>query len=365
MLKIAVLVENTDLALGKAIAKLDFLGKFAAPLLGSFMSKTKYKYNPETLSYDEVEVTWRQRMWTILSYVGAGAIFAVISVILAWTFVDSPTEARQKRDLAFQLEQLERLNDKLATLEEVLADMEDRDDNLYRVIFEAEPLSKEKRNVGVGGSNAYRQYEGYTNSELISNTWKRLNRLARKMKVQSESFDQVAKLAREKEEMLASVPSVMPISQKNLKKAPGGYGRRIDPVYRVPAMHWGMDFSANTGTEIFSVGNGVVAKVETKKWGYGKYVVIDHGFGYRTLYAHMTKFNVKKGQKVNRGDVIGFVGSTGKSTAPHLHYEVHKYNAKTGHWDKVNPVNYYFNDLTPEQYEEMIRISSNSGKSFD
>lgn len=329
------------------------------------MSKTKYKFNPETLSYEQVEARWQDRMWIILSYIGAGLVFAGVTVVITWSFFDSPKEAALQRENEYLAEQYERLQDKIGMMAEVQADMQDRDDNLYRVIFEAEPLSDAKRKAGVGGAHRYRDLEGYSNSELVVDTWKRLDHLARKMKVQSESFDEVVALAAEKEEMLASVPSVMPINNRDLRKAAGGYGWRIDPVYHTRAMHWGMDFAAATGTEIFSVGNGVVELVETKQWGYGKHVVINHGHGYKTYYAHMSKFNCKKGDKVKRGDVIGYVGSTGKSTAPHLHYEVHKYNKKTGHWDKVNPVNYYFNDLSPEQYEEMMRISSNANKSFD
>lgn len=329
------------------------------------MSKTKYKYNPETLSYDQVESRWQDIMWIVLSYVGAGLVFAAITVFVTWTFFESPNESKLSRKNLFMEEQFERMEAKLAMMEEVLADMENRDDNLYRVIFEAEPLPYNERNVGVGGSNRYRDLSGYENTDIVLDAWKRLDRLARRMKVQSESFDAVAELAKEKEEMLASIPSIMPVNNKELRKAAGGYGWRSDPIYHTRAMHWGMDFATNTGTEIYAVGNGTVVSVETKQWGYGKNVVIKHGFGYKTLYAHMSKFNVKVGQKVNRGDVIGYVGSTGKSTAPHLHYEVHKYNKRTGHWDKVNPVNYYYNDLTPEQYEEMLRISSNANKSFD
>lgn len=211
----------------------------------------------------------------------------------------------------------------------------------------------------MGGVNRYSDLEGYQYSNVVIEANKKLDQLAKRMYVQTKSFDEVVELAQNKEKMLASIPAIQPVPNKNLKRMASGYGYRTHPIYKVRKMHWGMDFSAPTGTEIFATGDGTVAQVILSRGGYGKHVVIDHGFGYETLYAHMTKINVKRGQKVKRGDVIGLVGNTGTSSAPHLHYEV----IKDG--KKINPAHFYFNDLTPEEYDQMIEMSSHANQSFD
>jgi murein DD-endopeptidase MepM/ murein hydrolase activator NlpD len=207
--------------------------------------------------------------------------------------------------------------------------------------------------------NRYTYLEGYSNSDLVIDTKKRLDKLKKRLYVQSKSFDEVVDLAKNKEKMLAAIPAVQPVPNKNLKRVASGYGYRVHPIYKVRKMHWGMDFSAPTGTEIFATGDGLISKVVNSRRGYGKHVIIDHGYGYKTLYAHMSSIDVKRGQKVKRGDVIGLVGNTGTSNGPHLHYEV----IKDG--KKINPANYYFNDLTPEEYDLMIELSSSVNQSFD
>jgi murein DD-endopeptidase MepM/ murein hydrolase activator NlpD len=181
----------------------------------------------------------------------------------------------------------------------------------------------------------------------------------KKIYVQSTSYDQLIKLAKNKETMLACIPAIMPISNKDLKRTASGWGWRIHPIYKIRKFHYGMDFTAPTGTDIYSTGDGVVELVESSMRGYGNHIVINHGYGYKTIYAHLNGFNVKQGQQVKRGDIIGFVGNSGMSTAPHLHYEVMR------NGEKVNPVNYYFNDLSAEEYERMIEISIKSGQTFD
>lgn len=323
------------------------------------MAKIKYKYNPNTLNYEKIQLTFQDRLKKFSTYMLVGLFFAGIIILIAYTFLDSPKELNLKRENAQLRKQYELLNRDVAQLEKVLADIERRDDNIYREIMEAEPISKNVRSAGVGGVNRYTHLEGYQNSEIVVNTTRRLDHLAKRLYVQSKSFDEVIDLAKNKEQMLASIPAVQPVPNKDLKRMASGYGRRMHPIYKVVKMHWGMDFSAPEGTEIFSTGDGQIAKVVNSRRGYGKHVVIDHGFGYETLYAHMSKINVRRGQKVKRGDVIGLVGNTGISSAPHLHYEV----IKDG--KKINPANFYFNDLTPEEYDLMIELSSHSNQSFD
>lgn len=324
------------------------------------MPQVRYKYNPSTLNYEKVEVTWVDRFKQIGSYLVLGLFFAAIILLVAYTFFDSPKEKMLRRENAFLRQQMELLDNDLERVEKVLADIENRDDNIYRTIFEAEPIPESVRQVGVGGVNRYNYLKGFDVSDFVVDTRYKLDKLEKRLYIQSKSFDEVIDLARNKEEMLASIPAIQPVSNKELKRMASGFGNRIHPLYKVWKMHWGMDFSCPKGTDIYVTGNGTVKEVHSRnRRGYGKYVVIDHGFGYETLYAHMSKINVRRGQKVKRGEVIGQVGNTGTSSAPHLHYEV----IKDG--KKINPINFFFNDLSPDQYDRMIDMASHANQSFD
>ncbi len=323
------------------------------------MAKIKYKYNPNTLNYEKIQLTIVDRLKKVVTYMLVGLFFASIIILLAYTFFDSPKEINLKRENAQLKKQYELISKDLDQLSAVLADIENRDDNIYRQILETEPISSNVRSSGVGGVNRYSHLEGYENSELVIDVQQKLDKLAKRMYVQSKSFDEVVELAKDKEQMLASIPAIQPIPNKDLKRMASGFGMRMHPIYKVPKMHWGMDFSAPSGTNIFATGDGVVEKVVHSRRGLGKYVVINHGYGYTTQYGHMSETKVRKGQKVKRGDVIGLVGNTGVSSAPHLHYEV----LKDGR--KINPINFYFNDLTPEEYDQMIELSSHANQSFD
>ncbi|MCX6254651.1 MAG: M23 family metallopeptidase, partial [Bacteroidia bacterium] len=226
-------------------------------------------------------------------------------------------------------------------------------------IFESEPIPATLREGGVGGVNRYKALEGYNNSNLVIETAKRLDKIRKRVYLQSKSFDDLIDMAKNKEDMLRSVPAILPISNKDLTRTASGYGLRIHPIYKIIKFHYGMDFTAPAGTEVYSTGNGVIIAVLKSKRGLGNHIIIDHGFGYTSIYAHLSDFNVRVGQKVQRGDVIGFVGSTGTSVANHLHYEI-KLNGMN-----IDPVNFYFEDLSPAEYERMIEIASKTGQSFD
>ncbi len=324
------------------------------------MSKVKYRFNTKSLTYERVRVTFKQRFWQFFSYIGTGLVFATVTIILAEQFLPSPTEKKGRREIeALQL-QYELLNKKMAQVEQVLKDLEDRDDNIYRTIFEAEPLPKSMRYGGSGGSDKYSEFENYDNSDLLISTTERMDRISKQLYVQSKSFDEVVNLAKNKEKLVASIPAIMPINQKDLSHAvTSGFGWRTHPIYKTMEFHPGMDFTAEQGTPIYATGDGVVARADNLAQGYGNHVVIDHGFGYQTLYGHMSRIAAKAGQKVARGQLIGYVGSTGLSTAPHIHYEVIKNN------EKVNPINYYYNDLSPEQYQLLVELSKKASQSFD
>ena len=323
------------------------------------MSKVKFQFDKRTLTYRKVELNTRQWLLTILGWVAGASVFAFLVIVVFSTFFDSPKEKRLKREIA-QLElQYKLLGNRMNRVDQVLAELQEKDDDIYRVIFEAEPIPGSVRDAGFGGVNRYKDLERLENADIVIGTTKRLDELTKKLVVQSRSFDEVVALAKNKEEMLASIPAIQPVANKKLKRVASGFNYRIHPIYKVRHFHTGIDFTAPRGTEIYATGDAKVVDVIMKKRGYGYHVILDHGYGYKTLYAHMSKFNVKRGGSVKRGDVIGFVGSTGTSTAPHLHYEV----IKNG--EKINPMNFFFNDLTPEEYEKVIELSSQSNQSFD
>jgi len=323
------------------------------------MGRAKYQFDKRTLTYRKVTLSVKQILLRALVYFASAAVFSAIVLVFFTSFFDSPKEKQLRREID-QLElQYKVLNDRMHHVDQVMAELQEKDDNIYRVIFEAEPIPKSIRDAGFGGVNRYRHLEGFGNAELVVETSQHLDKLVKKLVVQSRSFDEVIALAKNKTQMLASIPAIQPVANDKLTRVASGFNYRIHPIYKIKHFHTGIDFAAPRGTDIFATGDGVVKVVDRESRGYGFHVVIDHGFGYETLYGHMSKFNVRPGQKVKRGDVIGYVGSTGTSTAPHLHYEV----IKNG--EKINPINFFFNDLTPEEYDKVIEISSQSNQSFD
>ncbi|HOU31640.1 MAG TPA: M23 family metallopeptidase [Bacteroidales bacterium] len=323
------------------------------------MGKAKYKFNPESLSFDRITLGFRDILLRFMAYFLGSLFIAAIYGMIFTIFFDSPKEKALKREIEQLTLQYELMNREMDNMEKILDHLKETDDNLYRTIFEAEPVPSTLREGGIGGINRYKELENYSNAKLIIETAKKLDRIKKKIVVQSKSFDELISLAREKEEMLASIPAIMPVSNKDLTRTASGWGLRIHPIYKIVRFHYGIDFTAPVGTEVYATGDGVVESIISSRRGYGNHIVVNHGFGYKTLYAHLDRFNVRQGQKVKRGDVIGFVGNTGLSIAPHLHYEVELNGIK------VDPSNYFFHDLTPEEYERIVEIASRSGQSFD
>jgi murein DD-endopeptidase MepM/ murein hydrolase activator NlpD len=323
------------------------------------MAKTKYFFNPASLSYEKVERPLKRKLGRWLILFAVAAAYAVLVLFAGFNFFDSPKEKAIKRELSQMQFQYEVLNDRLDQIVEVMDELQDRDDNIYRVIFEAEPIPDPVRKAGYGGVDRYAKLDGYANSNILIETTKKLDQITSQLVVQSKSFDEVYEMAMNKADFLASTPAIQPISNKDLKRLSSYFGYRMDPYYKVMKLHEGVDFSAPIGTDIYATGDGVVKEVKKIKRGYGNHILIDHGYGYETFYAHCHKILVTKGQKVVRGQVIGQVGNSGKSTAPHLHYEVRKNNRA------IDPINFFFNDLTPEQYEKVIEMSEQMGQSFD
>jgi len=323
------------------------------------MAKVKYYYDTKTLNYQRIEKTHVDRAKNILIYLGSSIFSGLILIIIFFQFFDSPKEKKLKREKSDLISQYTLLTKNLDEIKIVLQDMQDRDDNIYRVIFEADPIPSTIRKAGFGGINRYKHLENMSNSDLIIETTKQIDIISKQIYIQSKSFDEVIKLAKNKSKMLASLPSIQPVANKDLTRMVSGFGPRIHPIYKTIKHHDGMDFTAAVGTPIYATADGTIEKAEHDRGGYGKHVIINHGYGYKTLYAHMSKIKHKKGYRVKRGDVIGYVGNTGLSIGPHLHYEVH-YNGK-----KENPSYYYHNDLTPEEYNKLIELASKENQSFD
>lgn len=325
------------------------------------MSKVKYYYDSETLSYRKIERKKGRRIGFILLYT-LGMIlsgFLLLLIYLSVPALETPREKLLSRELANMQLQFELLNRKMTEVEEVLADVAERDDNIYRLYFEADPIPEEQRKAGFGGVNRYRDFEGFDNSRLIISTNRRMDILTKQIVVQSRSLDEITVLASEKEKLLAAIPAIQPVANEDLSRMASGYGWRTDPFTKARKFHHGMDFTAPRGTPVYATGNGRVLRADNKATGYGNHIVIDHGFGYETLYAHLNKYNVRPGQMVERGDIIGFIGSTGRSQAPHLHYEV----IKDG--QQINPINFYYGNLTAEEFEILLRKSQQENQSLD
>ncbi|HRU62816.1 MAG TPA: M23 family metallopeptidase [Paludibacteraceae bacterium] len=322
------------------------------------MAKKKYIFNPETLSYEPVEYTFGYKIRRFLVHTFTGIMIGTLFFFVLALTLQSPEEKQlndEKNKIEAQYQILER---QFNEAQVVLNDLQERDNNLYRVVLQAEPIPFSVRHAFAANADYYHQLLNMTNSEIVVNTTKELNVLKKQLYLQSKSYDELILLAKNKETMLQHLPAIQPVLNKDLARMASGFGWRIDPIYHTQRFHEGMDFVAPTGTEIFATGDGTISRAGWEQ-GYGNCVKISHGFGYETLYAHMSKIKVRIGQRVKRGDVIGLVGNTGKSTAPHLHYEVH-YKGQI-----MNPQNYYFLDLSPEEYDRMVQMSNNSGQLLD
>ena len=317
------------------------------------MAKQKrYIFNQLTQSFEALETSNSRKVMRFIlvffGFLGAAFLFA----ILLFTFFRSPKEMMQARELEYMKLQYEILNDRLDNMEILLSDMEQRDNNLYRIMFEADPITRATRRSGFSNPNRYDNLLGYVNSSQVVSAARKLDVISSQLYHQSVSYDELFEMARNKSDMLAHIPAIVPLKLTELKYVSSNYGYRPDPIYKVNRFHSGMDFSAPKGTEVYATGDGVVAELDKSLWGYGNMVIIEHGYGYETRYAHLQKALVRKGQKVKRGQLIGFVGNSGKTTGVHLHYEVRKNDVP------VDPINFFYNDLTPDEYEQILEQST-------
>ena len=322
------------------------------------MTDKKFHINPKTLELEQVEhgISYWLRQSGL--YILGGIVLGVVFLFIFLLIFPSPREKQLQLEKEALHAQLEMLNRQVDQMQLVMTDLQQRDDNLYRVLFGAEPIPLSIRQGAQRKISYYEQIAQMTNDQMASSLSLKVDVLEKELYVQTKSFDEIIEMAKTREVRMENIPAIQPVLNKDLKRVASGYGVRIDPVYHVRKFHQGMDFTAPTGTEVFATGN---AKVIFTGWkqGYGNTVILDHGFGYKTVYAHLYKSLVRKGQKVRRSDIIALVGNTGKSTGPHLHYEV-RLNGKP-----VDPRNYYFYDLSPEEYDQMIQLSNNFGQMLD
>ncbi|MGL5112823.1 MAG: M23 family metallopeptidase [Flavobacterium sp.] len=325
------------------------------------MAKVKYYYDSEKLAYRKITPKKRKKIGFALLFLLAAALFGFLSFValLNVPYFKTPNDRVQAREIDHLKLNYAILNKKIEYLQSVAAQIAERDNNLYRTYFNTAPISNEERKSGFKNQGRYAALQGFNNSQLVTSTTKKVDILSKELAIQSKSLDAILKLAEAKQEFLSSIPAIQPVRNENLKQVASGFGYRTDPFTKARKMHNGMDFSAKTGTPIFASGDGIVARADNRASGYGNHIVIRHGYGYETLYAHLNQYKCKVGQRVKRGDVIGFIGSTGRSEAPHLHYEVHK-NGKI-----VNPLNFYYGNISAVEYVAISNLANQENQSLD
>jgi murein DD-endopeptidase MepM/ murein hydrolase activator NlpD len=325
------------------------------------MKRVKFYYDAEKLAFKQIVTKNSTKIGYVMLFLLASTLFGFLGVfILSNTnFFETPKSKLQARELEIMKLNYNLLNGKIALMDEALAAIEERDNTIYRVYFNSDPISNEVRRAGLGGKNRYKDLEDFNTSDLIIGSTKKVDEIMKALAVQSVSLDEITKLAKRKELLLKSIPAIQPVKNEELKQMASGFGYRSDPFTKIRKFHKGMDFSAKSGTPIYATGDGLVKKADAKVSGFGNHIEINHGYGYMTLYAHLSKYKVRAGQKVKRGDIIGYVGSTGRSEAPHLHYEVHK------NGEVVNPLNFYYGSISAKEYVLITKLANQENQSLD
>ncbi|WP_258104308.1 M23 family metallopeptidase [Marinoscillum sp. MHG1-6] len=325
------------------------------------MARIKYYYDTESCRYERIRVSTWDVIFNSLGFFTLALLLGGIITLIYIKYFESPEEALLRKENQELKIYYDALDKELAHTNEMLASLQERDDNIYRLILGVDPVPEEMRTAGIGGSNRYKEIldKGLEKEELIIDNFQKLDQLKKKMYIQTKSYDEVMDLAKDKEQLLASLPAIPPVSKSDLRRLSSGFGWRLDPILKTRRLHQGVDFSLPKGSPVYATGDGTVSLIKDSGIsGYGKHIEIDHGFGYKTKYAHLSEFKVKRGQKIKRGELIAFSGNTGKSTAPHLHYEVHVSKRPN------NPVHYFYMDIDPEEYEEVLKLASIENQAF-
>ena len=323
------------------------------------MKNIKYFFNTQTLRFEKLITPWYKKLLRIFMFLASSTVTAVIIVIIIFSAIKSPREILLKKQNDELQENYSIMSKQVQKLEQQVNELEDRDNYIYRTIFEADPVPDSARIKAIESDKELNKVQHMSQNQLVAGLEIQLNNLSRLAAFQERSYDSIGIMVKNKQKLLAAIPAIQPVNNKDLKHIASGYGYRIDPVYKVGKFHAGLDFAAAIGTPIYATADGVVTKADFNAGGYGNHVIINHGYGYETLYGHMYKIRARVGEHVKRGAVIGYVGSTGKSTGPHCHYEVHK-NGKP-----VNPVYFFYNDLSPEQYDRILKLANTANQSLD
>ena len=323
------------------------------------MKRIKYIFNTQTLQYEKLDTPLRVRLLRLFGFLAASLVTAGLIAFVAFRFIGSPQEKILQSQNRYLRDQYEDLAEKLNEIEIKLADLEKRDNEVYRSIFEADPIPDSARAQLEAEALEIAKIQRMASDQLVPSIQKTLEALLARMKTQEQSYQEVEELVKDKETLLAHTPAIQPVHNRDLNRIASGFGYRIDPIYKTPKLHQGLDFTAPQGTPIYATANGRVSHAGNKGSGYGNHVIIDHGYGYQTLYGHMVRVKVSAGKSVKRGEVIGWVGNTGKSTGPHCHYEVIKFN------QRIDPVYFFYNDLTPEQFDRLLKQAASNNQSLD
>ena len=323
------------------------------------MKKIKYYYNTHTLRYDKLEVPLRIKLLRVLGFIAASVVTAFLIVAIAFRFVDSPKEKLLRQQNDDLKDNYAVLTERVKQLELQMDELENRDNNVYRSIFEAKPVPDSARITDIETKKEVKLVESMGETDLVTSMAFQLNNLSLRLVYMAKSFIEIEEMVKNKEKLLEAIPAIQPLSNKDLTRIASGFGNRIDPVYKIPKFHAGLDFTAPIGTPIYATADGTIKTANFNAGGYGNHVVINHGYGYETLYGHMIRIKARVGQNVKRGEVIGYVGSTGKSTGPHCHYEVHRNGSP------LDPVYFFYNDLTPAQYDRLLKLAASNNQSLD
>jgi murein DD-endopeptidase MepM/ murein hydrolase activator NlpD len=323
------------------------------------MRKIKYYYNTHTLRYEKHETPFRVKLLRLFGFIAASITIAILIVAIAFQYIDSPKEKILQEENNDMKQQYAVLSSRLQQLQKQMLELENRDNNVYRSIFESKPIPDSARLKEMEKSKEVQLVQSMGETELVNSLTGQLNELTLRVAYQVKSYADIEGMVKNKEKLLAAIPAIQPVSNKDLSRIASGFGYRIDPVYKVTKFHAGLDFTAPQGTPIYATADGVVKEADFNAGGFGNHVIINHGYGYETLYGHMVRMKVKVGEKITRGEVIGYVGSTGKSTGAHCHYEVHR------NGDPVDPVYYFYNDLSPEQYDRLLKMAAAANQSLD
>ncbi|HEY0354797.1 MAG TPA: M23 family metallopeptidase [Flavisolibacter sp.] len=323
------------------------------------MKKIKYYYNTHTLRYEKLITPLRVKLLRIFGFIAAALVTSVIISYFAFQFVGSPAEKLLRSQNDQLKDRYQQLSVQVKNIQQQMSELEKRDNDVYRSIFEAKPIPDSARAEAIERQKEIAKVEGLQGSELINSIYESIDNLTSRIVAQKRSYEEITHLLNNKEKLLAATPAIQPVANKDLSRVASGFGYRIDPVYKTVKFHAGLDFSAPQGTPIYATADGSVETAGLSDGGYGNHVVINHGYGYKTLYGHMVRIKARRGQRVKRGEVIGYVGSTGKSTGPHCHYEIHK------NGQKLDPVYFFYNDLSPQQFDQLLKRAAAANQSFD